>query len=450
ATARPETRHGGTVAPRLLLADARELLADERILSTYAHLAAPDEQVALVAYGPGLDPTEYERSLRTLARRCDVDLDDGPRVLVVLPPGDDAGARSEVAEKVVAMLTARPAPGPFASLPVLRPGVPADWATLLSGDDAPRARSVSGPLVSVLVPVHNHARYLGPCLDSVLSQTYEDVEVLVVDDRSADDALRVAARYSRLDDRVRIVENALNLGLVGNHRRCLELASGEYVKFVHADDLLRPTAVERLVGAARSRPGVALATSARDAVDASGRVVGPVATTSRLAASDTVFAGAAVADLVLEHGINFVGEPSTVLFRRDAMDPAEFSSFHGREYTSLLDVSSWLALCERGDLAYVAAPQSELRLHDAQYGKVLGGVVEHLEWLELLAQAHATGRLAEPGRFARALEGIAARLVHASFAAGGERAPEVGAAVRDALRRSSEARVGAGATALAS
>ncbi|HVC25843.1 MAG TPA: glycosyltransferase [Acidimicrobiales bacterium] len=423
-------------SPSLVLADARELLDDERILATYAAASSPDVDLALVVYGPGLDPVAYESSLRALASRCDVDLDGGPRVIAILPPSDGDAQREEIAAKVVGVLSGRGASGRFASLPALRVGVPGDLrAAAAPGSAGPAPRSVSGPLVSVLVPVHNHAEYLAQCLDSVLAQTYDNLEIVVVDDCSLDDARRVAERYARVDERVRLEPNRANLGLVGNHRRCLELATGEYVKFVHTDDRLRPTAVARLVAAATSRAGVSVATSARDVIDGAGRPLVPIASTSRLAEADTVFAGVMVADLVLEHGVNFVGEPSTAMFRRDAMRPEEFSTYRGQEFTSLLDVSTWIALLERGDVAYVAEPQSELRLHDGQYGRELGGVVEHLEWLELVGRAHDAGRLAEPERFARALEGLSARLVHMAFVARGTCAEEVGEAVREALER---------------
>lgn len=438
---------GTTPPPRsgpgaLVLADAEELLADDRILSTFAHAARTRTDLALVVYGPGLDPTAFEGSLRELASRLQVDLDDGPRVIVILPPREEEDERSELAAKVAGRLSSRPGAGPLGPLALLRPGVPSDLLAVATTTGAPVARSVSGPPVTVLVPVYGHSVHLGECLDSVLAQTYEDLEIIVVDDCSTDGARRVARRYPALDERVRVVENDTNLGLVGNHRRCLALAGGEYVKFVHADDRLRPTAVERLVGAALSRPGVALATSAREAIDASGAPLGPVATTSRLADVDTVFSGRAVAELVLEHGVNFVGEPSTVLFRRDDMTPGQFSTYRGREYTSLLDVSSWISLCERGDVAYVAAPQSELRLHGAQFGKVLGGVVEHLEWLDLVADARDAGLLEDLGRFERALETLSSRLVQLAFESGGAPAEAVGEAVRGALARVAHARTG--------
>ncbi|HVC24620.1 MAG TPA: glycosyltransferase [Acidimicrobiales bacterium] len=432
----PARPHCPEARALVALAHAAELLEDERLLATYAAAAAHLPGSTLVVYGPGRDPAEFERALRELAQRCEVDLDDGPAVVAILPPGDGAEQREELCAPVEAMLTGREQSGRFAQLPVLRPGVPADFHAVASGSPAgSTARRVSGPLVSVLVPVYNHGEYLEACLDSVLAQSYENLEILLLDDGSTDDAPRVAARFARIDERITLRRNPCNLGLVGNHRRLLELASGEYVKFLHTDDRLRPTAVERLVAAAISSPSTSLAISARAVIDASGAALPAIASTTRLAEADTLFDGSTVAELVLEHGVNFVGEPSTVLFRRDAMLPSEFATYRGRGYTSLLDVSTWMSLLSRGQVAYVAETLSELRLHDEQYGKVLGGVVEHLEWLELVGHAHEAGLLADPARYARSLEGLATRLVHMAFNASGACSAEVAGAVETALGR---------------
>lgn len=105
------------------------------------------------------------------------------------------------------------------------------------------------PTVSVCVPTYNSAATLRRCLDSVLAQAGVDFEVLVVDDASADDTTDLAGELLRPGDR--LVVNDSRLGLVGNHNRCLELARGTYVQFVHADDWLLPGALQSLVGAVR-------------------------------------------------------------------------------------------------------------------------------------------------------------------------------------------------------
>ena len=107
------------------------------------------------------------------------------------------------------------------------------------------------PRVSVCIPVYNGARHLRACLDSVLAQTHAAAEILIVDDGSTDDSALVIDAYRARSDRVRVVRNDRNLGLVGNWNRCVDLAAHDWIKFVFQDDLIEPTCVERLLAHAR-------------------------------------------------------------------------------------------------------------------------------------------------------------------------------------------------------
>ena len=109
------------------------------------------------------------------------------------------------------------------------------------------------PEISILIPTYNGARYLEACLDSVLSQTYKNIEILAVDDGSTDATLEILERYAASDERIRLVRNEHNLGLVGNWNRCIELAQGEWIKFVFQDDLIAPTCLERLLAQAQEQ-----------------------------------------------------------------------------------------------------------------------------------------------------------------------------------------------------
>lgn len=106
------------------------------------------------------------------------------------------------------------------------------------------------PLVSVCVPTYNGELYLRECLDSILAQTTDDFELLLVDDCSKDRTRELSASYAAKDSRVRLVPNQANLGLVGNWNRCIELARGEWIKFVFQDDTIAPTCLARMLDVA--------------------------------------------------------------------------------------------------------------------------------------------------------------------------------------------------------
>jgi CDP-glycerol glycerophosphotransferase len=104
------------------------------------------------------------------------------------------------------------------------------------------------PRVSVVVPVYNVEAYLDECLRSVLNQTVDDLEVVVVDDGSTDDSLQVAERHAERDRRIKLVRQA-NGGLGQARNTGVEAAEGEFLSFVDSDDRLPPEALELLLTA---------------------------------------------------------------------------------------------------------------------------------------------------------------------------------------------------------
>ena len=103
---------------------------------------------------------------------------------------------------------------------------------------------MQNPKVSVIIPVYNSSEYIRHCLDSLLSQTLEDIEILCVDDGSTDDSLSILEEYSRKDERVRVLtqENA-GAGAARNHG--LREARGKYLSFLDSDDYFEPDMLEK-------------------------------------------------------------------------------------------------------------------------------------------------------------------------------------------------------------
>jgi hypothetical protein len=122
------------------------------------------------------------------------------------------------------------------------------------------------PRVSVIIPTYNHARYVGQAIESVLGQTYGDIEVIVVDDGSTDDTRMVVQRFG---DRVRYVWQE-NRGLSGARNTGLREASGQVIALLDADDLYEPTFLCRIVMAFEANPNADAVYCGYRFVDASG------------------------------------------------------------------------------------------------------------------------------------------------------------------------------------
>jgi hypothetical protein len=209
-------------------------------------------------------------------------------------------------------------------------------------------------VISVCIPTFNYGRFLGRAVDSVLAQDRGDFELIVVDNASTDDTQDVLARYD--DPRLRVVRNPRNLGLFGNFARCLELASGELVKFLAADDWLHPAYLREAAALAEAHPSAAIVSGPGFYVDEAGTVFGAgvfgVFGAGLVPGADALAAQARL--------LNVVGMPSNALLRRAALEDA--GGFDGR-FAPAADVHLWGKLLARHDLAWFDRPLSYLRFH---------------------------------------------------------------------------------------
>lgn len=99
--------------------------------------------------------------------------------------------------------------------------------------------------ISVIVPVYNTQKYLDICLDSIISQTFEDFEVICINDGSTDNSLKLLERYSEFDKRIKVYTTK-NQGLSEARNTGLKLSTGDYVTYIDSDDWISPVMLERL------------------------------------------------------------------------------------------------------------------------------------------------------------------------------------------------------------
>lgn len=105
----------------------------------------------------------------------------------------------------------------------------------------------SNPLVSVLIPSYNSGPYLDDSIGSILKQTYENWELIIVDDCSTDNSVDVAKKYTEKDKRIRVFENKKNLGISGNMNNGIKYCNGEYIAVLDADDWSYPYRIKEQV-----------------------------------------------------------------------------------------------------------------------------------------------------------------------------------------------------------
>lgn len=191
------------------------------------------------------------------------------------------------------------------------------------------------PLVSVVTPVYNTADYLGECIESVLDQTLDDLEYVVVDNASTDGSSEIAREYAEKDPRIRFVRCEELLPQIPNYNRALRHANpgAKYCKIAQADDRLLPRCLEEMVELAETDPDIAVVggyTILQDRVFLDG-----------LDFYESVVDGTELCRRYFRDGPYVFGSPTTHLYRmEDVRDQEDFY----REDTPFADADAVVRL----------------------------------------------------------------------------------------------------------
>lgn len=214
------------------------------------------------------------------------------------------------------------------------------------------------PLVSVVTPVYNGARYLAECIESVLRQTHRRFEYVIADNASTDDSLAIARGYAEDDERVRVVEHEEHLSHhLASWNRAMRLVAPEaaYVKVVHADDWLFDECLERMTGLAQAHPSVGLVGAYRldeDHVNLDG-----------LPPSVTFLPGREVArSFLLGRPWPFLfGSPTSTLLRADLVRKRPLFYYEGNIHA---DTEAGLDVLSESDFGFVHQVLTYTRRHN--------------------------------------------------------------------------------------
>lgn len=224
----------------------------------------------------------------------------------------------------------------------------------------------STPLVSVCIPTYRGEAHIRAAITSVLAQTLDDFELIVVDDNSPDNTAALVSSF--VDPRIRFLRNPANLGPEGNWNRCLHEAHGKYFKLLPHDDLLHPDCLRRQVEIleADSESSLALVFCARQVINAAGRQQTtrgfPHRRSGRIAANEVIRA-------CLRRGTNLLGEPGGVLMRRELA--SRVGPFNAA-FPYVIDLEYWFRLLLHGDAWYIDETLASFRVSRSQWSVVIG------------------------------------------------------------------------------
>jgi glycosyltransferase involved in cell wall biosynthesis len=200
-----------------------------------------------------------------------------------------------------------------------------------------RVTDAPQPLVSIVVPVWNGERYLRESLDSILGQTYPNIEVIAVDDASTDGTGDILASYG---DRIRVLRQPETRGIYGNANDGIAIAEGEFVGVFHSDDVYQPEMVEREVAWLLRNPDSGAVFTSAVFIDAESREYGrkqlPVEVRGNRALDY-----ATVLNTLLSRKNAFLGCP-TALVRAHVY--GELGVYRDAEFKNTSDLEMWLRI----------------------------------------------------------------------------------------------------------
>lgn len=182
-------------------------------------------------------------------------------------------------------------------------------------------------LVSVIIPVYNAEKTIEKTIQSVIDQTYSNIQIIIIDDKSIDNSLELIKKVSRKDTRIKVYMNDRNLGVAATRNRAIELSMGNFICFVDSDDIWKSGKIEKQINYIKKNDGDICYTS-YEMIDRSSKKV-------KCIVSDKV----SYYDILKENIICC----STVMIKRNILIDNKFSKEFFHE-----DLVLWLQLLKQG------------------------------------------------------------------------------------------------------
>jgi predicted O-linked N-acetylglucosamine transferase (SPINDLY family)/predicted SAM-dependent methyltransferase len=237
--------------------------------------------------------------------------------------------------------------------------------------------SYEKPLVSVCIPTYNGQFFIKEALNSIFSQTYPNLEIILSDDNSSDRTVEIAKSFqSQSPHNFSVLEHD-QYGLAANWNFCISQAQGKYIKFLFQDDLLQPNAIAEMVNLAEQDQEIGLVFSPRRLITSNSYSHEALFLANHEAKDihkgwsnlQSIQSGQELLqDLnILEHPINKIGEPSTILIRKEVFDV--LGAFNP-ELCQLVDLEMWLRIMSQYKVGFIDRTLSSFRIHDQQQTKI--------------------------------------------------------------------------------
>ncbi|HKC68261.1 MAG TPA: glycosyltransferase family 2 protein [Bacteroidia bacterium] len=223
-------------------------------------------------------------------------------------------------------------------------------------------------LLSVCIPTYNGGKYIEDCLKSVSEQTYNDFEIIICDDCSTDNTVNIIRKFQEKDKRIKLFENKKNLGLVGNWNRCIELANGEWIKYVFQDDFVSKNCLQMVLQADDKKSQMIVCEREYVFEEGIDSVIKELYDKSPklyqfLGNNEVKYVSAKNLALLIRKYFpsNFIGEPTSIMFKKSVVNAV---GFFNTQITQLCDIEFCLRVGVNSGFVYVPNKLVSFRVHD--------------------------------------------------------------------------------------
>ena len=246
------------------------------------------------------------------------------------------------------------------------------------------------PLVSIIIPTFERPHYFRLALESVLAQTYRNLDIFITDNSHNTETAELMRRDFSNDPRIHY-EHHPSYGAAENWTRARSYnnPNATYVNWLMDDDLFMPDKIALMMDAFFAHPDLSLVTSYRECIDADGHKLPDIPATEPIAQEVTKFSGETIGANILTYLINFVGEPTTALLKKEFLLNGHNLGFSGKEGKYLIpDFPTWLRLLSQGNMMYFPTPLSKFRIHDGnEQGQFKIRVCGAISWALTIREA---------------------------------------------------------------
>lgn len=230
------------------------------------------------------------------------------------------------------------------------------------------------PLVSICIPVYNGALFLGEALNSAISQTYSNLEIIISDDNSIDNSLEIIESFKSKTKIPFFIYHHEPSGIGANWNNCIKYSNGDYIKFIFQDDLMRSDCIEKMIEIAVSDNNIGLVYSKRTILHDPNNLEHKAWVNyggilhkkwQYLEINQGVLDGRKyLSDLYLMNNpLNKIGEPTAVLLKKECFDKV---GFFDETLKQTLDFEYWYRLMKYYKIGFIDEELVSFRLHDAQ------------------------------------------------------------------------------------